>query len=294
MSLRIQLLEVARRAPRFLGDSTELVRSFYASQFDGNGAAHDRLGRPDLYYTIFALAGAQALEVEVPVDRVCTWLNGFGSGEGLDFVHLGALARCWAAIGSEKMPPGLQKTLLNRLESSRKPDGGYDGNLKSTTGTAYGVFVALGAYQDLDQIPPRPLELAKCLRGLQSADGAWNNSPGQRIGALNATAGAIVLLRQLGLPLNSSLGDWILAQEHPTGGFLAVPGAPIPDLLSTATALHALAAMDHRLPSEIQDRCLDFLDSLWSPKGGFHGNWADEAIDPEYTFYGLLVLGHLG
>ena len=28
---------------------------------------------------------------------------------------------------------------------------------------------------------------------------------------------------------------------HPMGGFLAAPQAPIPDLLSTATALHALS-----------------------------------------------------
>lgn len=294
MSLRLQLLQAARRAPRFLADSTDLVRNFYASQFDAEGAAHDRAGRADLYYTVFALAGAQALDVPVPVERTACWLQKFGDGEGLDFVHLGALARCWAAIGAEKMPFGLKNALLSRFEAFRKPDGGYDGNLEATQGTAYGVFVALGAYQDLDQLPPRPLDLARCLNGLKSDDGVWSNTPGQRIGALNATAGAVVLLSQLGLPLNPSVGDWLLAQEHPTGGFLAVPGAPVPDLLSTATALHALACLERRIPSEVQDRCLDFIDTLWSAEGGFHGHWADDILDVEYTFYGLLALGHLG
>ena len=30
-----------------------------------------------------------------------------------------------------------------------------------------------------------------------------------------------------------------------------------------------------------------------SATGGFHGNWSDDYLDCEYTFYGLLALGHL-
>ena len=70
-----------------------------------------------------------------------------------------------------------------------------------------------------------------------------------------------------------------------------MPGAPMPDLLSTATALHALAGMHVDL-EPIQEPCLDFLDSLWSGRG-FCGSWADDAVDCEYTYYGLLALGHL-
>ena len=96
MSLRLQLLQVARLAPRLLGESTDLVRDFYRRQFTPEGAACDRGGRPDLYYTIFALAGAQALDVPVPVDTLSVWLESHGDGASLDFVHVGALARCWA------------------------------------------------------------------------------------------------------------------------------------------------------------------------------------------------------
>jgi hypothetical protein len=84
-----------------------------------------------------------------------------------------------------------------------------------------------------------------------------------------------------------------MAQQHPNGGFMAVPGAPLPDLLSTATALHALACLERRIPSTVHERCLDFIDTLWSADGGFHGHWADDHLDAEYTFYGLLALGHL-
>lgn len=293
MSLRLQLLQIARLAPRLLGDSTDLVREFVRSQFGPVGAAPDRAGRPDLYYTIFALAAAQALDVPFPRDTLKTWLEGHADGAGLDFVHLGALARCWGTLGPESMPTGAAEALLGRLEEFRQPDGGYEGDRRRGHGTAYGAFVALGAYQDLGRTPPRILELARSLHGLETRDGVWTNTPGGPTGSMNATAGAVTLIRHLGLPVRPEVGDWILAQQHPGGGFLAVPGAPLPDLLSTATALHALACLDRRLPSSVHERCLDFIDTLWSAAGGFHGHWADDHLDAEYTFYGLLALGHL-
>jgi prenyltransferase beta subunit len=293
MSLRLQLLQVARLAPRLLADSTDLVREFYARQITPEGGACDRAGKPDLYYTIFALAGMQALEVEVPAARVETWLRGFGAGEGLDFVHVSALARCWASIGCERMPKNLDRELLRRIEEFRKPDGGYEGDRALAHGTAYGAFVALGAYQDLGHMPPDVINLIRALKRLESADGAWSNFPGAKIGALNATAGAVTLISHLGFPVNAAVGDWVLAQAHPEGGFRAVPAAPLPDLLSTATALHALAALERRVPSAIHERCMDFIDTLWTAEGGFHGHWADEYLDAEYTYYGLIALGHL-
>ena len=63
-------------------------------------------------------------------------------------------------------------------------------------------------------------------------------------------------------------------------------------MLSTATALHALAGLETSFEL-IKDICLDFLDTLWTNEGSFFGNWTEETLDCEYTFYGLLALGHL-
>lgn len=291
MSLRLQLLQIARLAPRLLADSTDLVRDFFARQFGPSGAAANRAGDPDLYYTIFALAGAQALEAPVATAQTREWLQTFGDGASLDFVHLGALARCWAATGgATKEVAGL---LLARLEGFRQPDGGYNAKPSAGFGTAYDAFVALGAYEDLAARPPDSLDLIRSLKRLETADHGWSNQPGQKVGNLNATAGAVTLITHLGFPVNSAVGDWLLAQAVPEGGFRAVPGAPIPDLLSTATALHALACLERRVPSGVHERCLDFIDTLWSAEGGFHGHWADDHLDAEYTYYGLIALGHL-
>ncbi len=293
MSLRLQLLQVARLSPRLLGDSTDLVREFFRSRLSAEGAGLDRDGRPDLYYTIFALAGLQALDAAVPREKVVAFLLSHGDGAKLDFVHVSSLARCWAAVGREHLPAGCAEALLARIETFRKPDGGYEGDAKLAHGTAYGAFVALGAYEDLGHTPPNILKLVQSLKRLETPDGAWSNVPNARFGATNATAGAVTLIRHLGFPVNERVGDWLLAQVHPQGGFLAVPGAPMPDLLSTATAIHALAAIERRLPSGVHERCLDFIDTLWTAQGGFHGHWADDHLDAEYTYYALLALGHL-
>ncbi len=276
-----------------LGESAELVRDFYRRQWTVAGGGRDRSDRPDLYYTVFTLNGCEALGVPVPVVQLETWLRTFGEGNELDLVHLTSLARCWASLGKQRIPKGLPKAVLARLETFRKPDGGYDTSPTKPNGTAYGSFLALGAYQDLGKFPPRPLSIVQSLKRLETPDQAWNNAPGLPIGSTNPTAGAVTLLRHLHLPLNPAVGDWLLARLHPQGGFTAVPGAPMPDLLSTATALHALASLDRRLTAQQRERCLDYVDTLWSAEGGFHGHWADDHLDAEYTFYGLLALGHL-
>ncbi len=102
MSLRLQLLQIARLSPRLLGDSTDLVRAFLQRQFSPDGGACDRSGRPDLYYTIFALAALQALDAPVPVAATEHFLRSHGDGAALDFVHVSALARCWASLGLDR------------------------------------------------------------------------------------------------------------------------------------------------------------------------------------------------
>jgi hypothetical protein len=193
----------------------------------------------------------------------------------------------------EDMPAGHADALLARIETHRSRDGGYDADINAESGNAYGCFVALGAYQDLGRELPDPLRMVQCLKFLETPDGAWANARGLKVGSTNATAAAVTLLHQLGMPVNQSVGDWLLAQAHPDGGFLAMPSAPMPDLLSTATTLHALSCLDREIPPAIRERCLDFIDTLWNAEGGFHGHWADDHLDAEYTFYGLLALGHL-
>jgi len=292
------MLQVARLAPKVLGESTELVRAFFQRQQHEDGGFRDRAGASDLYYTVFGIEGLVALQMPLPVAQLQSYLDRFGTGADLDFVHLCCLARSRAALaGASPGPPShvdaaWTKAVLERLEQFRSADGGYNVRPTSAHGTAYGNFMALAAYQDLGNMPPDPERILESIGELNTPDGVWGNERGLKGGATNATAAAVIFLRQLQFPVPPETGDWLLARHHEQGGFLATPAAPLPDLLSTATALHALTAMERDV-SSIKESCLDFVDSLWTNEGGFHGHWGDDLLDCEYTYYGLLALGHL-
>ncbi len=293
--MRLEMLQVARLAPRLLGDSADLVRQFFTGQQNDDGGFKNRSGLSDLYYTVFGIEGLLALQAPLPVPKLEAYLRQFGAGEELDFVHLCCLARCRAALagkGSDDIPLVWKEELLGRIEKFRSVDGGYGMTTSSSSGTAYNCFLAVAAYQDLGSAPPDVGGVAQCLKFLETSDGAWANERNVKPGATNATAAAVTLLRQLSLPVASVVGDWLLDRSHGAGGFLAGPTAPLPDLLSTATALHALAGLERSF-AHLKEPCLDFIDTLWTNEGAFHGHWGDEMLDCEYTYYGLLALGHL-
>ena len=82
MSFRLEMLQVARVAPKILGESAGLVREFLLGQQNEDGGFRDRAGRSDLYYTVFALDGLLALRADLPVERVTKFLESFGAGDG--------------------------------------------------------------------------------------------------------------------------------------------------------------------------------------------------------------------
>jgi hypothetical protein len=286
------MLQVARLAPKLLRDSTDLVADFLRGRLNDDGGFGDRDGKSDLYYTLFGLDGLVALQADLPVSRLVTYLRSFGDGTELDFVHLTCLARCWAALPAPWRDEAPRGALLGRLEQFRSRDGGYDAQPAAEHGTIYGCFLALGAYQDLHAEMPQAERMLECIQRLRAADGSYANHFGAAIGLTPATAAAATLLRNLGQPVDRGVAEWLLGRCHEQGGFFAVPDAPIPDLLSTATALHALSGLHVELKG-IQEPCLDFIDSLWTNRGGFHGHWEDDELDCEYTYYALLALGHL-
>ncbi len=300
MSIRLEMLQVARLAPQVLGESTDLVRGFFRREQNVDGGFRDRAGRSDLYYTVFGLEGMMALRLEDDdaLARADSYVAGFGSGDGLDFVHLCCLARCRSSVAQMGGPsPSAEwnRSVADRLAGFRSPDGGFHPNPAAAAGgqsTIYAAFLAAAAHQDLRVPLPSPDSLRAAVESLRVEDGAWANERPIRLGATNATAAAITLLRNLSAPVPPAAGDWLCARVHPQGGFVAVPGAPIPDLLSTATALHALAGLQRSL-GDTREGCLDFIDSLWTNAGAFHGHWDDQHLDVEYAYYGLLALGHL-
>lgn len=285
------MLQVARLAPSLLGESRELVAGFLRASLNDDGGFRDRAGESDLYYTVFGLEGLLAVQAPLP-DATRAYLQRFADGRALDFVHLTCLGRAWGSISKTGPPDEVREHIRSRLETYRSADGGFAVTQGAETGSAYACFLALGAIEDLGSDLPDAEGLLRCLEGVRAADGAYANHRGASEGSTPATAAAVMVMHRLSVDPAPAVAGWLLARCHPEGGFFAAPRAPLPDLLSTATALHALAAL-HADIEAVREPCLDFVDTLWTSAGGFHGSWADSTLDCEYTYYGLLALGHL-
>lgn len=290
MSLRLEMLQALRLSLRQLGESAPLVREFLCSQLTAAGGFCDRSGSADLYYTVFGLESLVAIGEPVP-PAVIPYVLGFGLGETLDLVHLCCLIRCRASAGIATADAEAD-ALAARLECYRSTDGGYHAEPGAAVGSAYGCFLVTMAYEDLERPLPSKQRAVECLKQLRAADGGFANQPGQEVGLTPSSAAVATLLHALGGEFPPGLDSWLLSRCHPEGGFFAVPAAPIPDLLSTATALHALCRMGVPLDA-VREPCLDFIQSLWTGGGAFFGTWVDSTPDCEYTYYGLLALGNL-
>ena len=293
MSLRLEMLQVARLARSLLGDEAcSLVEAYVRSQQNPDGGFRDREGISDLYYTSFAIDALSALQVDLPQDSLASFLDSkLADSSELDFVHLCCLARSFSALTKPPLP-ALLAPVFEGIERYRTDDGGYNQSDEDETGSAYACFLAYGAYADHRLALPDPDGVARCLDSLSVAGGAWANDVELPIPNIPATAAAVTLCRNLRQPIPAETAGWILNSWHPSGGFLPFPGAPMPDLLSTAVALHALDGLQAGFAART-DAMLDFVDSLWTAAGGFHGTWDEEEFDIEYTYYGLLALGHL-
>jgi hypothetical protein len=287
------MLQVARLSPDMLGDSTQLVADFLISQQHDDGGFCDRAGQSDIYYTTFGIAGLTALQLPLPVESLTRYLQGWMPRiSNLSLVELSCLARCWAGLPAETRPSELASQVMSSLIEFQTSDGGYGTEKGDSIGTLYGCFLALSSAQDVGESLPAFNDMLRCIRSLKAADGGYANSQDLPFGLVPATAAASALLRHLGEERDPEIQPWLLSCLHPDGGFVVGPGIPMPDLLSTAVALHALNDT-HCDIGPMKEHCLDYLDTLWTARGGFFGSWEDDALDLEYTYYGLLSLGHL-
>ena len=294
MSLSLEMIQVARLARNQLGDSTSLVREFLQDQQSPDGAFCDKTGAPDLYYTVFGLDCCKALQIDVDVVPLSRWLSTHADAlNELDFVHLSSLARCLAYLPPEDRHKSLVTDACRALQEYSLPGGGFRQTHDANEPSVYATFLATMALQDLGVVQEaETLAHVTFLRDAMKPDGGFANEATRGVATTPATAAAVTLLRGSGQAFSPASLHWLMSRLYPEGGFFATPSAPVPDLLSTAVALHALAGSALPL-DQISDVCLDYVDTLWTTKGGFFGNWAEDHVDVEYTFYGLLALGHL-
>lgn len=283
-----------------------------------NGGWGGRLGEADPYYTGFALRSLMLLSrLDAPVahraGEFCaeqlkaaeSRIQSIPTPDLFSLLSAGILlglleVDCFTTAGVDS-----QALLRAHVEAIQRDDG-YAKTARGSTST-YNTFLVMAIRELLgDSVDEQERVLIReMVASRQREDGGFVETPAARHGGTNPTAAAVALLKIV--PGAKTLSphalkrtvDFLLAMRTAPGGFRAAAHAPVPDLLSTATACIALADLQQLGASavttnEVIELAQQFARSLQHEGGGFvAGNW-DQETDVEYTFYGLTVLSLQG
>ena len=250
------MLQVARLAPKLLGESADLVADFLRGQWNADGGFKDRAGASDLYYTVFGLDGLLALRADVPqwcASRLSALVRRRRRARsGPSWLAWPRLGRAAARRFASSARP---TEFLRDWKAHRSADGGYHAARARSTARSTAAFWP-GAPIRTSAANARAGATARTASNqLQAADGGLRNQADMPIG-LTAADGR---------------GRHAAAASRPTGAagarrvavgppcarrevFSPCPAHRLPDLLSTATALHALAGMQVDLRADQRAR----------------------------------------
>jgi len=277
---------------------------FFKSQQRADGGFRGRGGKSDLYYTAFALRGLVVLgndEMDV-FDRAAQFLRDQRSRSVgvIDLISLVFAAQMIEGVLGESVfgntePPWQQATVA-ALEKLRRDDGGYAKSDEGHASSTYQTFLIALTYDLLELRLPDGDRVREFLLRQQRPDGGFVEIGVMRRSGTNPTAAAVgalrLLDRQLDAELRSRVAEFLLGNVTSEGGFRANTQIPIADLLSTFTAFQSLA--DVGALDQIDTAAASgYVHSLQQPSGGFLAAAWDDAVDVEYSFYGLGSLGLL-
>lgn len=271
------------------------------SQQKEDGGFGGREGGSDLYYTSFALRGLAIMGRLDPAiaEDASRFLQSqlLGKATIVDFYSLLYSVMLIQLAGATnplaQAPPGWEEKVVDLISSLRAPDGGYSIQPGAPSGSTYQTFLALLAHE----VMARPVRDAHLLEpftlGRLRPDGGFVEVAPARKGGTNPTAAAIGILRQtapgaLTEELREGVVDFLVENLGPDGGIRANGRVPLSDLLSTFTGAWTLEELSS-LDSLEKETLVGFLDAVEQDNGGFLAGVWDEAVDVEYTFYGLAL-----
>ncbi len=270
-------------------DARREITAFAKDSLGPGGGFVNRNGVEDIYYTVFGLQLLSAFREPIPEITV-KYIDAFGNGSSLDFVHKSCLARCRRIINGPGDAPGME--IARGLSLFQAANGLFSLSKEEEKNPVYATFMALLAMDDFKIRLQNGGKLKGALNKYRTADGAYANQADLDSGTATATAAAVIILWKTGVEIPGQPVSWLRERIEETGGYgvKAVKGAPVPDMLSTATTLFALAAARSNVPEAQLDRCAEFTEALWQDSGGFSGTLPDPVADTEYTYYALLSL----
>ena len=227
---------------------------FVESQKTEGDTFVNKSGEVDLYYTSFGWLLSYVLGIDLSMEKRRSYLEK-QPVMSLDLVHYAAYMRC--VLLHRLMKEGKFRFLLGAMRPMP---------IRSLTSfmdlphddiwSPYTRFIWMSLLEDTQNKENEKKAVLEKLRSYRVKGGGYSN------------------LRDT---------------QDETGGFKAGRGAPVPDLLSTATTLFLMGCYDIRPVRPVHD----FIEAHWLDSGGFSATLLEDSSDVEYVFYGLLALGAL-
>lgn len=285
-TLSIRLMNTVRNGKQRLGKEAlrRMVR-FVGSQRTDDGAFVNKSGEADIYYTFFGWCLSGLLGIGSDAGRRAAYLEQQPVAQ-MDLVHYAAYMRCrllHAWMKGERM-----RWLLNPVF----PVGirnltSFAGVPHQDTDSPYTRFIRLSLLEDTGHKEKEKDRVLETLERYRVPEGGYTNVSARKVATTNATAAALAVIGQLkGYKPGEDL-FYLRDTQEETGGFKATKASPVPDLLSTATALFILKNYGIRP----RHSAADFIEAHGLDSGGFAATLWENDGDVEYLFYGLLALG---
>jgi geranylgeranyl transferase type-2 subunit beta len=320
-------LRLAGGAMRLPEELRRRHATFLSGQQRADGGFAGRQGDSDAYYTGFALRGLALLGelAAESADRAARFLVGLidrplPSVDFLSLVYSAVLLEVTHGLDVFALAGRDRRTVVEtHLRRFLRGDGGYAKTETGPHSSVYHTFLAVTCRQ-LVGLPATddPERLIRLVRSRFREDGGFVDLAPLPQGGTNPTAAAVALLTMfdaLDEPTHRATARFLAGMQNAEGGLRANARIPMADLLSTFTGLVALTdlkASQSRFqnPHPPQDRsavggqpdsfetasgAIDrpaarrYIASLDTPAGGFRAGQWDNAVDVEYTFYGLGV-----
>lgn len=263
------------------------IRYFVESQRTEKDSFVNKSGKEDLYYTMFGWILSYLLEIKLNSSKMTNYLSHLQPAK-MDLIHYASYERCRILqrlfVGGELYV--LLKSVFNSpVKQLHEFNNVPHGDIQSP----YTQFIWLSLMEDMGNRIKEKEKILSSLQPYHILTGGYTNIEKGTEASTNATVAALAIKGQLNKYSADDDVSYLQNQQTDSGGFVATPYSPVPDILSTATALFLLNC--YSWEPEISPS--DFIEAHWLTNGGFSATILEENSDVEYTFYGLLALGTL-
>lgn len=245
----------------------------------------NKSSKSDLYYTLFGWMLCWVLQIKLDTLKMKVYLNQHDEN-ALNLVHYASLKRC--ELMYKTFTVGKLRTAFQMLKSKKiKGLNEFRQVPHNDSKAPYAQYIWLSLQEDTGNKTGNTEQITKSMANYKTEDGGYQNIAGGSTATTNATVAALAVLGQLNGFIPNSTTDYLKGLQNKNGGFAAATSSPMPDMLSTATALFILHCYGIRPQYSVSN----FIEAHWLESGGFSGTLTDDKSDVEYCFYGLLALG---